>query len=156
MTGLRVIGMGNARMGDDGVGLRVVELLQELRDQGALEGGADLVAAGDDATAVAAALAEGLRVLLVDAVDMGARPGAWRMFNAGDAGLRDGGRPVSTHGMPVSAAIGLAAALGCADNLRVLGVQAGAMAFGTALSREVAASMPSVLQAIRDEIEVTS
>jgi hydrogenase maturation protease len=154
VTGLRIMGMGNARMGDDGVGLRVVKMLQELRDRGGWETTAELVAAGDDATAVAAALAEGQRVLLVDAVEMGGRPGEWRVFTAAEARGGNEARPSSTHGVTVSSAIGIAAALGCDARLRILGIQAGPMLPRTTLSEEVLSSMPGVLQAIREEAEV--
>jgi hydrogenase maturation protease len=155
VTGLRIIAMGNECMGDDGVGLRVLALLREQRERGALGPAAELVEAGQDASLVAASLAEGTRVLLVDAVEMGGRPGEWKVFTADEAAGGNGRDcPASTHGVSVSTAAGIAIALGCAANLRILGIQAGAMRQGSALSPEVVAGLPGVLRAIREEAEV--
>jgi hydrogenase maturation protease len=153
MTGpLCIIGMGNALQGDDGVGLAVVRGLAAA-GVGSVRGAAvELDAAGADATIVAARLAEGSSVILVDAADMGARPGTWRMLDA--AAVRSGQVRAegSTHALSAAAAVSLAAALGVEGNLRILGIQPRTMGAGQGLSDEVAAALPAVIAALRSEV----
>jgi hydrogenase maturation protease len=151
---LAVIALGNPGMGDDGAGMAVAELLARCGRTGARHGDARIVAAGSDATAVAAALAEGEEVLVVDAVDMGRRPGEWRLFSAGQILPAPVERRASTHSLSLASVVELARALGCADRLRVLGIQAGPMAPGSGLSPGVRACLPGVLRRIRREAEV--
>ena len=154
---LSVIGMGNPGMSDDGVGMRVVEQLARMRESGAWDGDADIIAGGADATLVAASLAEGRRVHLVDAVDMGEAPGAWRMLTPEEVAPQ-AVRPSqgSTHALPLAEAVELARSLGCAAGLRILGIQAGNVNPGDELTPAVHACLPLVLQRIREEIEVAS
>ncbi len=147
---LSVVGLGNEGMGDDGVGMAVARMLAGAGGDGA----APRVAAGGiDPTIVASLLAEGNRVLVVDAVDMGARPGDWRLFSPEDLASLPRGREVSAHALSLSSIVEMARALGWESRLRVLGIQAGAMAAGAGLSPGVRACLPGVLRRIRREAE---
>ena len=153
---LSVIGMGNRRMGDDGVGVVIAELLEEQRLSGEWEADAEIVAAGEDPTTVAAILSAGGRVLVVDAVDMGKEPGAWRLLRGEEVlGCTESSR-TSTHSLPLASIVKLARALGCEENLRVLGIQAGSMSPYSGLSPGVLACLPLVVRQIRKEAEVLS
>ena len=73
MTKTLVLGLGNILLGDEGVGVRVVERLQELyefpQEVQVLDGGTlalDLLPVVEDAD----------RLLVIDALEMGAEPGA--------------------------------------------------------------------------------
>jgi len=153
---LSVIGMGNRRMGDDGVGVVIAELLEEQRLSGEWEADAEIVGAGEDPTTVAAILSAGGRVLVVDAVDMGKEPGAWRLLRGEEVlGCTESSR-TSTHSLPLASIVKLARALGCEENLRVLGIQAGSMSPYSGLSPGVLACLPLVVRQIRKEAEVLS
>ena len=130
--------------------------LEEQRLSGEWEADAEIVAAGEDPTTVAAILSAGGRVLVVDAVDMGKEPGAWRLLRGEEVlGCTESSR-TSTHSLPLASIVKLARALGCEENLRVLGIQAGSMSPYSGLSPGVLACLPLVVRQIRKEAEVLS
>jgi hydrogenase maturation protease len=92
-------------------------------------------------------------VLLVDAVNMQAEAGAWRLFSAREALLCSEPGAGSTHTLSLSAVIEMARALGYTDRVRILGVQVGDVRPGRFLSPRVARSMPAILTRIREEAE---
>ncbi len=148
---LTVVGLGNLHRGDDGVGMVVAGMLEEQRLRGEWNGSAAVVAGGDDPTCVAAALAEGGRVLVVDAADMGQVPGTWRVLSGEEVLAARAPRGSSTHSLSLAAVARMARELGCASGLRVLGIQAGSTAPGTGLSPGVRACLPAVLREIEKE-----
>jgi hydrogenase maturation protease len=137
----RVIGLGNPAAGDDGVGLAVIDRLRAL-----------LPAARPGLIAIAEASAlipwceDADRVLLVDAlVDDGDDPGgggggAVRFLDE-DELVRAGSAAISTHGIPVADAIGIARALGIAARIDLLGIAVRAAAPSGGLSAEAAAAV---------------
>jgi len=151
---MTVIGLGNSAMGDDGIGVEIAEILGRLprRPGGSLE----VINAAEDAVLAGSCVAEGKDVLLVDAVDMKSEPGTWRVFSAHDLpqGLDPAG--CSTHALSLAEVIELARALGCADRLRILGVQVGDVRPGRFLSRRVRESVPGIVARIREEVEALS
>jgi len=68
-----VLGLGNLLLGDDGVGLRLVERLAE---EGASSGAVDFVDGGTQGLALLGCLADRQAVLVLDAVGLGSKPGA--------------------------------------------------------------------------------
>ena len=150
---MTVIGMGNPEMGDDGVGVRIAELVREEARSGSWRSPPQVVSAGVDAVLAGACLAEDTDVLLVDAVHMKAEAGAWRMFSAREALPCQGRAAGSTHALSLSAVIEMARALGYADRLRILGVQVGDVRPGRVLSPPVARCVPAILTKIREEAE---
>lgn len=143
MRVVRVLGVGQAARGDDGVGLEVARVLREREPPVAAE-----VHAGVDPARVVELLDGARRVLLVDAVVAPGRVGqAW--VQDPDAFQGGGGPPVSSHGMGLVEAVELARCLypgGVAPEIRVLVVgieEPGPMAQG--LSPTVAAAVPAAV-----------
>jgi hydrogenase maturation protease len=150
---MTVIGMGNIDMGDDGVGVKIAEILGAQSSNGEWLGNTEIRSADGDPLLAAACLAEGKHVLLIDAVDMKRAPGAWQVFSATDVLPRLGTAGCSTHALSLAGVIELARGLGCADLLRILGVQVGDVRPGRFLSPRVRKSVPAVLAQIREEVE---
>ncbi len=101
---VRVIGIGQAAAGDDGVGLAVIA---ELRQRGVPDG-VELMNTAED-SALLGLLQTADRVVLVDAV-LATPPGRVLQLTPKQLGERRSGR-MSTHGMGVSQAIELARVL---------------------------------------------
>lgn len=68
-----VLGLGNLLLGDDGIGLRLVEKLAEEQDFGDT---VEFVDGGTQGLALLGCLADRNAVLVLDAVGLGAKPGA--------------------------------------------------------------------------------
>jgi hydrogenase maturation protease len=135
----RIIGLGQAAAGDDGVGLAVLEWLQE---HGVPEG-VELVRAAED-SALIPLLETPAAVVLVDAV-LGTPSGEIRELTAeqlATAALL----PLSTHGMGVPQALQLAQILApdaVSRSIRIVAVTiARPLRYEQQLSHAVAAAVP--------------
>lgn len=141
----RVIGLGQAAAGDDGVGLAI---LDRLRERG-VPAGVELVDASDD-IAVVSLLETSAPVVLVDAF-IGTPPGEVLELTPEQLAGR-GLRPVSTHGMGVRQAIDLARALAperICDSIRIVAVTIGRpRRYEQRLSPDVAAAVPAAVNRV--------
>jgi hydrogenase maturation protease len=140
---VRVIGCGNLDAGDDGAGVLAVAGARPALE--ALSG-VEVVPSASPSR-----LVDLLRnvdaVLIVDAVRT-SPPGAAGTIvrvEAGRAGLPAGvGSSLSSHGVGIAEAVGLAAALGSPPRVVVLGVEAGPGNVGGPLSEPVRGALPEL------------
>lgn len=89
-----LIGLGNYAMGDDGIGLRVVEYISEA----GLDTGFKVVEAGNDGILVLTYFTEDTeRLVIVDAADFGGKPGEVTTFSPEDVNSCKQVGTVSTH-----------------------------------------------------------
>lgn len=146
MIRTRVIALGQAAAGDDGVGLAVLE---ELRRQG-VPAGVELVHAAED-SALVTLLATPAPVVLVDAV-LGGEPGSVLELTP-EALDASGVRPVSTHGLGAARAIALARTLSpetVSPAIRIVGIAIARPArYEQALSPAALAAVPSAAARVR-------
>ncbi len=133
-----VIGVGSSLRGDDGAGPYLVGCLQKLRPRPHGMRGFNAGTAPENLTGEISEFLRRARVgsrcaILVDAADLGLRPGAVRLLTPASVA----GESFSTHGLPLSIlARYLAEAAGCEVNL--LAIQPAALDFGAPLSPAVA------------------
>jgi hydrogenase maturation protease len=144
---VRVIACGNPEAGDDAAGLLAI---RGARPELEALPGVEVVEAGPALRVLD--LLEGVgAVLVVDAVrstGRARRPGDLVRFEAGPHGLPAEARSsLSSHGLGLAEAIGLAGALGRVPRLVFLGVEAGDTTAGRPLSAAVARAIPD-LQAL--------
>ena len=153
MASVRVIGCGNPDAGDDAVGLLAV---RHVRPRLEALAGVDVVETGP-AIRVLDLLSGIDGAVVVDAVHApsgGRVPGELVRAEAGPEGLpADVGSSLSSHGLGVGEAVGLAAALDRAPRIVFLGVEAGDFVAGHPVSRAVARSMPELGERIVAEAQ---
>ncbi|MGE4344995.1 MAG: HyaD/HybD family hydrogenase maturation endopeptidase [Geoalkalibacter sp.] len=146
-----VLGLGNALMADDAFGGRVVEFLQnqyvfdpevEVLDGGTL--GLDLLPRFEGVS----------RLLLIDAVDMGAKPG--RVFRLeGDEVPRAFSDKLSVHQMGLKDLLAVAELQGDLPQEVVLwGVQPGCIEMRLEMTAEVSAALPRVANGVLEDLQV--
>lgn len=146
---MKVIAVGNAFCGDDGVGAAV---LAELA-AGPAVAGLDLIDLGTDALALIDVLEPGQRHIVIDAARMDREPGAVVAFRPREARLRIRSDGLSLHGLGLAEAFGLAEKLGrLPDDVLVIGVEPAQMAIGSGLSDAAAAAVPRVVSLIQAEV----
>jgi hydrogenase maturation protease len=149
MVRVRVIGCGNPEAGDDAVGLLAVRAARAR-----LPSDVDVVEARV-AIRVVDLLEDAGAVVLVDAVraPSGARAaGALVRAVGGSDGLPAELRgSISSHGLGVAEAVGLAAALGSLPRVVFLGLEVGDLTNGRGLTPAVTAALPSLVDAIVGE-----
>jgi len=144
-----ILGLGNPLLGDEGIGVRVVEELQGLK----LPEGVD-VAEGGTAGLGLIGLMEGYqRVIIVDAADMGCSPGCVVRFTPSEAQFKIAKAPLSLHQIGLGEMLALADTLETApDELVIIGVQPKRVEAGAGLSPEVEGAIPQVIKFVLDEL----
>jgi hydrogenase maturation protease len=149
MTTVRVIACGNPDAGDDAVGFVVgEELARRGLDVVFARAAVDVLDRLDDVDVA----------IVIDAVRTpggGRAPGTLIRAEADDDGrlpaeLRSS---LSSHGLGVGEAIGLAGALGHAPSVVVHGVEAGDVTVGAPLSAAVRGAVPQLVSAVVADVE---
>lgn len=149
---MKVIAVGNAFYGDDGVGAAVLARLAPGPGDEAPPV-MDLVDLGTDALGLIEHLEPGRRHVVVDAARMGLRPGEVAAFAPGEARLRILGDGLSLHGLGLAEAFGLAERLGrMPRDVLVIGIEPLRTGIGEGLSDPVAAAVPRVVDLIQAEV----
>lgn len=147
---VRVIGCGNPEAGDDVLGLLAARAARER-----LPETVDVVEAGVSLR-VLDLLEDVEAVVIVDAVrgrGSGRTPGSLVRAEADERGLPVELRgSLSSHGLGLAEAVGLAAAIGPLPRVSFLGVEAGDLTAGAGLSPAVAEALPRLVDAIVDEV----
>ena len=145
---LRIICVGNAFRGDDAAGLEVAKLLQ-----GTLPDGTEVLEREGEPTALMDSWEGAEAVWLVDAVCSGAPSGTVHRIDAGEQELPAGLFRASTHAFGLAEAVELARALGRLPTRTVVfGIEGERFEAGDELSPEVAAAVPGVAGAVREEV----
>jgi hydrogenase maturation protease len=153
---IAIIGMGNSEMGDDGIGVLLVEKLREELESGAWKPGtARLVEcsiAGRDAVLAGACLMEASAALLVDAADMGAKAGDSRLFSPGEAVFGADASAACSHTLGLSRMLEMVRGLGAAENVRIMGVQPERIVSGAGLSDRLNSRLAEMIDKIKEEV----
>ena len=152
-----VIGVGNVLLGDDGVGVRVVEALRDAaaKDPSVLPAATRLVDGGTLGTQLLDVIARARSLLLLDALDLGRPAGTVSVLrDDGIAAAGAGpGRPDGGEG--VNELLGVARLAGWLPATVVLvGIQVDDMSPGIGLSKRVEAAVPVAVEAARRELWV--
>jgi hydrogenase maturation protease len=144
-----ILGLGNPLRGDDGVGPRVIEELnrhelpEEVKALDAGSGGLDLLH-----------LLEGReRAVIVDAADVGRKPGRFVRFTPDEAHFVGTQDVTSLHNAGLVEVLALADAVGQPlPELVIFGVQPARVGWGEGLSEAVEAALPALVDAVLEEI----
>jgi hydrogenase maturation protease len=150
---LRIIGVGNAWRGDDAAGLEVARRLE-----GTLPDGVEVLEREGEPTSLIGSWEGAEQVWLIDAVSSGGTAGSVHRVDATEHELPAGLFRASTHHFGLAEAVELARALGRLPGRTIVyGIEGSTFEAGDALTREVAAAVPAVADAIREEVtECTS
>ncbi len=147
-----VIGVGNVLLGDDGVGVRVVEALGRTteHDPEALPRGTRLLDGGTLGLDLLRDVEDAGALVLVDAVDLGHAPGTVTVLRGDRLTAAGGFRTLSRRQGGVGELLATAKLLAILPPEVVLvGVQAGEISVGPGLSHGVSAALPSAVEAVR-------
>jgi hydrogenase maturation protease len=143
-----ILGVGNPFRRDDGIGPAIIA---RLRAEGALQG-VDLVDGGVDGLTLIDTVQGYARVVIVDAVNMGAAPGEFRLFTPQDAVLSVSSDALSTHGFGLAEVVALMEKLDMRVNMQILGIQAKDVSFGEGLSPELDCRIDTMLEVLHQII----
>jgi hydrogenase maturation protease len=145
-----IIGLGNPLLGDEGIGVRVVEELKGLE----LPDGVAVVEGGTAGLGLIGLMEGYQRVIIVDAADMGYSSGHVVRFTPSEARFKTVEAPLSLHQVGLGEVLAVAEALEMAPpELIIIGIQPGRIEEGAELSPEVKEAIPQVIKIILDELD---
>ena len=143
-----VLGIGNILLRDEGVGVRVIEHMQEIR----LPDNVELVDGGTGGADLLEVLAERQKVIVVDAVQADCDPGVVIRFTEEDL-VRSDQASMSLHEIGLAESLIMTRQLNCAPKeVVIFGIKPKNTECGLELSKEVMASVPKVIELILSEI----
>ncbi len=146
-----VLGVGNPLLGDDGAGIRAIEMLSE-RD---LPPNVELLDAGTPGWGLPSLLEGHSSVVLIDAVQMGGTPGTWRRFRPDEVRLMVQDEALSLHQPDLACGLALAQALDMTpENLLFYGIEPGDTGAGSTLSPQVSSSLPAMVASIANDLGI--
>jgi hydrogenase maturation protease len=148
VTKTLVLGLGNVLRGDDGLGPAVVGWL----NQHSLPPDVTVVDGGTPGLEMVLTLADYPRALIVDAADLHRAPGEWERLSPKQVQPSDQAR-LSLHYAGLAEALALGAELGTLPaELSIYGVQPAQVDWSPGLSPQAQAAVPSVGQALLEEL----
>lgn len=152
MTGIVVIGVGNAYRGDDAAGLEVAERLRiRLPDD------VTVIDCEQEPTRLLDAWQDADVALVIDAAASDAPPGTVHRFDASGEGVPAHVFRSSTHAFGVGDAVELARALGrLPEHVVVYGIEGADFTAGSGLSTQVAAAVQRVVDELEEEVRCTN
>jgi hydrogenase maturation protease len=144
-AGTVVIGLGNPLMGDDGLGLAA---LTRLRDGWAFDPPVALIDGGTWGLTLLPVIEDAERVVLLDAVNIGAPAGAFVRLGRGDI-PRVLATKLSPHQIDMREVLALAELRGTLPaSLVAIGLQPAEITMRTSLSGPVAAGLPGLMEQV--------
>ncbi len=150
MKPVLVAGLGNPLMRDEGVGIRIVEMLA-ARDQDFPR--AEFVDLGTGGLDVLHAMSGREKAVFIDCAFMGASPGEVRKFDPQQVTSVKAGPGASAHHGDLLRTIEIAGCLGDRpDRIVIFGIEPKCVAPGEELSQELEARLAEYVQAVAQEL----
>lgn len=140
----RILCCGRMDWGDDAVGPLCAAALAERR--------IPTVTLGGSASELLEAWREARHVIVVDALVTGGKPGTLHRMKYGDAGFHPEWTRSCARGPGLAQAVRLGASLRCLpETLLLLGIEGADFEWASTPSKEVAAAMPALIEAVVNE-----
>ncbi len=147
-----IIGLGNPLRGDDGVGVRAVQMLAEQT----LPASVEVIDGGTRGLDIINLMTGRRRVILIDAADVGRPPGQFARFTVDEARFLGSDQHFSVHTAGLRDALLLAQALDMLPSeVIIFGVQPVHLEWDNALSAKVEATLPNLVEAVLAEAAIS-
>lgn len=141
-----VMGVGNTLMQDDGIGINIIETLRSSENS---HPSLHLVDGGTIGLALLPEIEDAFAVIVVDASELGAEPGAMRVFHNREIDKQLSGKRRTVHEVALLDLFGAAAICGRMPAQRALvAIQPGCTDWGTELTPEVDAAIQPACELI--------
>jgi hydrogenase maturation protease len=153
--GILVVGIGQSLRGDDAAGLAAVQFWQEAYPESANHPAVRVEQIELPGLSLLDELDGPTAAILVDAVRSGGKPGSLHLLGEDDLSTFGAGTG-SAHGMGVAETLALGRRLypGVLPSTIVLvGIEAGELGLGEALSPEVSQALPAAARAIESQLQ---
>lgn len=142
-----IVGVGNRLLRDDGVGPRVIDVLEESIDSTSEE--LRLYDAGTTGFFALEAMSGCERAIVVDAIQTGQDSGTVREYRFRDGGFDEDVPQVTMHDISFTEALTFARDVyDLPEDVRIIGVEPGSLGTGLGLTEPVRNAVPTILERI--------
>ena len=142
------MGIGNPLMKDDGIGAHIVCELEKLR----LPEGVKLLDAGTKGLGLIDLMREAPKVVFLDAVDMGEKPGTVKRITPLEIKVVTDKAGFSLHEVCLPQVLQLASVLGISPEVVIFGIQPKDIGLGIGLSPELKTAVPDIIISVLKEL----
>jgi hydrogenase maturation protease len=144
-----ILGVGNELLSDEGIGVRTIKAMSKLD----LPPEVELMDGGTDGFSLINIIVETDRLILVDCVKGGSKPGTIYKFNIEDAPSCSDKFKTSVHQINILEVINLSELVGKTPETTVIGVEPKSISTSLELTDEVKAKIPRVIELILEEVD---
>jgi len=147
-SSILVLGVGNILLSDEGVGVRVVEAMKEIK----LPDNVELLDGGTGAFDLLDVIANRDKVIIIDAAKGSGESGAVYRFGPDDIRMQRQCL-TSVHQVSLLDTLSLARLAGCSpQEIIIFGIEPKELGWGLELSPKVAAAVPRVIELVLSEL----
>jgi len=153
---IKIIGFGNLFMGDDGIGVKVIDELKKqdiFKDADNIE----IIDGGTSGVDLIFTLQDADKAIIVDAIDAGQDIGEIKVFSLEDiSGINKKSKlfkSFSMHDMDLAEVFELLKTLKINKNIRIIGIKPKNIGYSDSLSPEIANKIPEIISLIRKELQ---
>jgi hydrogenase maturation protease len=144
-----IMGVGNLLLSDEGVGVHIAQKMMEMH----LPPEVHVVEGGTDGFGLINVILAADRMILIDAVRGGGKPGSIYRFDIEDCPSCLDIFKTSVHQVSILEVINLSGLIGSTPSTTIIGIEPKRLEMGTQLSPEIGAKIPKVIQMVLREIE---
>jgi|WetSurMetagenome_2_1015567.scaffolds.fasta_scaffold187726_2 hydrogenase maturation protease len=150
---IKIIGFGNILMGDDGIGVRIIEELQQKQifdDKGNIE----LMDGGTSGIDLIFLLQDAARAIIIDAVDAGQEIGQIVVFSPNDIVefKKKIFKSYSLHDIDLVEAFELVRTLNSTVGIKIIGIKPKRIGYSDKLSPEIENRIPEIIAKVKEEV----
>src|SRR5208283_3741885 len=151
MRKVRIAGMGNVLMGDDGIGPLAIKMLESQYD---FQDGLELIDVGTPGLDLPLYLSGADAFILIDAAQFDSEPGSVRMFRKSDVLRNPLGLRMDPHSPALQESLSLVELVGqMPSDFLLIGVQGSRSDLGASLTYAVRQAVPRVIDAVLGELQ---
>ncbi|MEW6569836.1 MAG: HyaD/HybD family hydrogenase maturation endopeptidase [Nitrospirota bacterium] len=147
-----ILGVGNFLLSDEGVGVHVANELTKMD----LPANVSVIEGGTDGFRLLNFITDADRLIVIDAVKGGSDPGTIYRFDIDDVRSAPSGFKTSVHQIGILEVIDLSGLIGKTPHATVIGIEPGSLEMSMELSEKVKASIPKIIELVKEEIERTN
>lgn len=141
-----VMGIGNTLLQDDGIGIHVTELFKSSREE---DPDLDVIDGGTIGLSLLPEIEDAGKVIIVDASEIGEKPGTMRIFRNQEIDAQLSGKRRSVHEVALYDLFSAAAIRGrCPDERVLIAIQPACTEWGLEPTPEVKAAIPLACEAL--------
>jgi hydrogenase maturation protease len=143
-----VLGVGNLLLSDEGFGVHVANRMMSMD----LPSNVSIVEGGTDGFKLLSVITEADKLIVVDAIKGGSKPGTIYRFNVDEVKDVPKGFKTSVHQVGILEVIDLSSLIGKKPETVVIGVEPKSLQMGMELSSEIEMVIPRVIELVLEEI----